>query len=407
MDRGIKIKYDVIIIGAGPAGSTAAKYLSEEGLKVLLVDKSKFPRVKDCGGGVPAKAFKHFQYLKENNLVDSFSYGGIVYPPSRSFVFKEEREEPIIGMVIREKFDHGLVKLAIEAGTEFKDNKRVVDIKIQSDKAIVIFDDKKTAESEIIIGADGVYSLVGKKTGLVEKNREVSLSLYSEIPLDEKTMDKYFTKKRYGHMHVKIMGLAGYGWVFPKKNSVNIGLGEFKIKKKTNVKVNLKEYFVKYIQLLKDDSIIPSDLKVPEIHGATLPSRYVEKSYSERVLLVGDAAGLINPFTGEGIDYAMFSGKIAAETITESLKKKDTSANFLSKYQKAWMNNFGKDLKVFLKYASSWGGEDEKFLKMLKRDEKLSSMFVDIACGNLSIYENRTKLIIRYFYCFIKNIFKK
>lgn len=401
------MRYDVIIVGAGPAGSTAAKYISEKKLKVLLVDKSKFPRVKHCGGGLPVKAFNHFTYLKENNLIESFSYGGFVYPPSLSFVIKEEREEPIIGMITRDKFDYGLVKLAVKAGAEFKDNAKVVDLKIQKNGATVFFEDGKKAESEIIVGADGVYSIVGKKTGLIEKNRKVNLSLYSEIPLDAKTMDKYFTKKRYAHMHAKVLGIAGYGWVFPKKDCVNIGIGEFNVETKKEDKINLREYFIKYIQLLKDQCIIPKDLKINKIQGAALPNHYVEKSYSDRVLLAGDAAGLVNPFTGEGIDYAMFSGKIAAETIIDALEKKNIAAEFLSKYQTTWMNSFGKDLKLFLKFAQSWGETDEKFLKMISRDKKLSSMYVDIACGNISAHENRVKLIIRYFYGIIKNIFKK
>ena len=107
------MKYEVVVVGAGPAGSTAAKFLSEKGVKVLLVDKSKFPRDKPCGGGLPARVLKRFEYIKD--LIDSYSYGSYAYSPSLKFKMEFQQNDPFVAMILRNKFDYGLVKLALIA----------------------------------------------------------------------------------------------------------------------------------------------------------------------------------------------------------------------------------------------------------------------------------------------------
>ncbi len=400
------MKYDVSIIGAGPGGSTVAKFLSEKGLNVLLADKSNFPRDKPCGGGLPAKVLERFGYIKDNDLIEAFSYGGYMYSSSLKYKIEVKKDKPIIAMVLRKKFDYGLIKLAIDGGAKFIEGKKAIDVKILDNKAEVIFDDGSKVESDVVVGADGVWSTVAKKTGLLQNNKNVSLSLYSEIPMDIKTMDKYFTKKRYGHMHLKLLGLPGYGWVFPKKEHVNIGIGEINLGiEKTKNKLNLKEMFTKYICLLKDNKLIPNNLEIGKINGSAIPNCPIERTYADRVVLVGDAAGLANPLTGEGIDYAMYSGMIAAEIISEGLEKGDVSSNFLSKYESEWKRNFGKDLKLFFKSAKRWGEGNENFIKHASRDEILSEMILNIASGNLSIYKCKWRLVRRYLYCVIKDFF--
>src|SRR4030042_4808777 len=132
------MKYDVIIVGAGPAGSTAAKFLSEKGVKTLLLDKDTFPREKPCGGGLTIKAVIRFPYIRDKGLADSYSYAGCVYSSKLQYKAESHRKEPIIAMVRRKHFDHELVKLARESGAIFKDGFCVVDIQVLSVKITVI-----------------------------------------------------------------------------------------------------------------------------------------------------------------------------------------------------------------------------------------------------------------------------
>lgn len=396
------------VVGAGPAGSTAAKFLSEKGVKVLLIDKSKFPRSKPCGGGLPIRVLNRFKYVKDKGLIESYSYGGFAHSSSLKYNVELQRNEPIAVMILRKKFDYELVKLAIESGSVFIDEKSAKDIKILKDKARILLNDGTNVESEIVIGSDGVWSTIAKKSGLNQNHKNIGMCLFQEYPMSSKTLDRFFGEKRLCHIHMKLQGIAGYGWVFPKKQHLNIGIGEFEsLTNKSGGKTNLKEVYKNYIQLLKETKIIPDDLKIGRIKGAALPLRPLSKTYTDRCLLCGDAAGLINPVSGEGIYYAMSSGEIAARTIADALEAGETDERFLSMYQKIWKNDFGKDIKLLLRSAKQWTKENEKFVELASRDEKLADMALGILHGGLSIHEYRWKLIRRYLYVYFKELFSK
>lgn len=402
------MKYDVVVVGAGPAGSTAAKFLSERGIRTLLLDKSKFPHDKPCGGGLTAKVLKNFKYIEENDLIDSYSYGGAFYSPSLRYKVELQKTEPIVAMVIRKKFDDGLVKIAIGSGATFLDGKNVVDIKVLKGKTKVIFDNGTEIDSQIVIGADGIWSTVAKKTGLGHHNDIFGVSIFEEYPMKTEILDQYFTEKRLIHGHIKILGLAGYGWVFPKKECVNIGVTEIiSAASKLRGKTNLKEVYKKYFQILKECKIIPDNLNINKLRGGALPFRPLDKTYTDRVILCGDAAGLINPVTGEGIDFAMDSGHIAAGVIIEALERDDFSAQFLSKYERIWKTDFGKDLKLLLRASGLWGKGSENIIKLASEDKKMADMFFKIGVGNLSINKYKWKLVKRMIYYKLKNLFKK
>jgi flavin-dependent dehydrogenase len=124
--------YDVIVVGAGPAGSTAAKNLAEKGIKVLLLDKATFPRDKPCGGGLPTRVQKRFPYIQP--FIDSISYGSTTYSSSLRYKYDLIREKPFLMMVLRKDFDHRLLTLAKQAGAVFLEGRSVVDVVVQKEK---------------------------------------------------------------------------------------------------------------------------------------------------------------------------------------------------------------------------------------------------------------------------------
>ncbi len=109
--------YDVVIVGAGPSGSTAAKCLAEKEYNVLLIDRDAFPRDKPCGGGLPTRVMKQFPYIEE--FIDSISYGSYTHSSSLRYTLKFVRDQPFLATVLRKDFDDGLVKLAVLAGATF------------------------------------------------------------------------------------------------------------------------------------------------------------------------------------------------------------------------------------------------------------------------------------------------
>lgn len=349
------MKYEVVVVGAGPTGSTAAKFLADKDVNVLLLDKKKFPRDKICGGSISSKILQDFNYLKnKNELFECTSKGGFVYSPSSKNVVKFGNDRSPSIMVLRDKFDQGLVNLSVDAGADFMDENGVKDVKILKDRAEVILEDGTKVETEFIIGADGVMGTVAKKTGLHQKwaPDEIATCVISEFNVGEDIVEDFYTEKRFKHIHLRFGGMYGYAWVFPKKEHINIGLGEIRSKSKSNI--NLRDLFKEYIKMLKKDSIVPDNLKIGKLRGWPLPLKLpLKKCYADRVILCGDAAGFVNPIDGGGIRYGMLSGKIAAEVISWGVKVNKltlsgTSQTYLSKYQKECKRAFGNEFKINL-----------------------------------------------------------
>jgi len=349
---------------------------------------------------------KRFPYIEP--YIDAVSYGSITYSSSLRYKFNLVREKPLVMMVLRKDFDEGLVNLAIKSGASFQGGKSVIDIVIQKDKASVMLDDGQTIETQMIIGCDGMHSIVAEKTNLSKKLEVLCVSLVQEQPMTPKQLNTYFTKKRLIHLFIKAQGVAGYAWVFPKKNSVNLGIGEFQSAiSKAKPKIPLKETYEAFISALKKKQILPEEFPIENLKGATLPIFPLENTFGDRVLLCGDAAGFINPITGEGIYYAMVSGQIAATVIADGLKSQDLSRHFLSQYQTLWNNEFGKDLKLLGRFNNQWGKDSEKIVRLMSRDKKFAKLIIGVTGGQISFSKYKVTLVFRYIYASLKDLFSK
>jgi len=350
----------------------------------------------------------NFSYVNNQSVIESYSYSAIAHSPSLKNKIKIDDDEPLIGMVQRGKFDFELVKLAKEKGSFLMEGKSVVDLKILKDRVTLILDDGSEIESEILIGADGIWSLIAKKTDLRTGPIDYAICILKEFELDEKTLDKFFKKSRVAHIHTSFQDIKGYGWIFPKKKHLNIGIGEFIFQDEERSKHNLSDVFKNYIKILKREKIIPDSVEIGKCKGGAIPINTLKKTYSNRVVLIGDAAGFVCPTSGEGIYFAMTSGKIAANVIAKALENKDTSEHYLSIYQKKWKKEFGKDLKILYKARKKRRkGMNEKIYKIANFDKNLGKMIIHLGIGTYSFHKNRWKLVRRYLIASLKYRFKK
>jgi len=337
------LQCDVAIVGAGPAGTTAARFLAKKGFKVVLAEKSPVPREKICGGMMTPRVFERFADLKSEmeKLVDSTSYGARLHPPLITSELHHTAASPVGFMVLRKKFDYALLQMAMDYSAELV-NKRVRKLVIKQDSAQILLDDNTTIESKVVIGADGLGSLVAKQTGLspVFEHKNVALCEVTELEIGEENIKTYIGERRPIHLFFGFDNTFGYAWLFPKKSRVNIGLGGL-----MDTTRDIKERFTTFIVRLKEKKLIPENLQTENFSAALIPvGGPLEKTYADRVVLCGDAAGFVHPLTGEGIYYAMTSGEIASKVLMKAMEREEYTERRLSEYQTIWMEDFGKGL---------------------------------------------------------------
>ncbi|MCK5029905.1 MAG: NAD(P)/FAD-dependent oxidoreductase [Thermoplasmatales archaeon] len=410
------MNYDVVVVGAGPAGSTAAKFLSEKGVKVLLIDKDKFPRDKPCGGGI-CEHITEFDHIREkiekdpSDFLDSICIRGKIVSPSSQHTTDYLSETPLFYNVRRKKFDYGLVQFAIDAGAEVLENCKVKEVFTTQEKAVVKLANSREFICKVIVGAGGAYDVVTnylrKKERLREKQgKDFRMAVVEEFEVGEEFIDRAYGKERTSMINLKHANLNGYAWVFSKHDILNIGYGGFNDEMK---KIDIKKEFKNYLDFLKRNGYLPKWIESKKLKGAPVPFvGNIKKTYTDRIVIVGDAAGFVSPLTGEGIYYAMDSGKIASEVISKALEKEDFSAQSLKSYQNIWRKKWGKDLKAlrfFHRMLMKW---PEKFVKYGSKDEKLKKIFIALFIGNMNASRMKWKIISRIIMdFFVYDVFRR
>ena len=347
--------YDAIIVGAGPAGSSAAIYCNKLGLNTLLLDKSIFPRDKICGDALSGKSVKILEELdllqdldKLNGaIVNRIIFGNPNHSECELHLNKSLNKRHIShGFVIPRKiFDNYLFKKAsdvsnVVSGFNVEDliyNKsQVVGVKGKS-----INGEQKKYFGNIVLGADGPYSIVSRKSGLYNSDMNytaVGLRCYYENIED--LTDQI-------ELHYVNETIPGYFWIFPagnKKANIGVGLLKSRAKKK---KYNLQQILMQVINSKNFKHRFKNSKALEKPKGWNLPFGNTKRgNHGNGFLLLGDAAGLVDPFTGEGIGNAMESGKIAADIVLKAKKINNFSNQILSEYDKVLWEYLGSELKT-------------------------------------------------------------
>jgi geranylgeranyl reductase family protein len=315
-------RFDTIVVGAGPAGSTAALRLSRAGARVLLVDKARFPRDKPCGGGLTTRAVRELPVEPDpvvEHVVDRmefrFRYGSS---------FERGSGRPLILMTQRRRLDHFLAEQAAEAGADFRDGVRVDSVEAHENGARVTIDGS-AVEAAVLIGADGANGSTARSLGLgggyahgVAFEGNVS---YSDI-----------SRTEYEGLAAIELGTipGGYGWVFPKGDHANVGVGGWESTGPT-LRQQLRD-------LCARRGI--DEARVESLRGHRLPLRRAGTALArDRALLIGDAAGLVDPLSGDGMYEAFVSSRLAAKAAMDVLAGRAAS---LEPYTSAIARELGR-----------------------------------------------------------------
>jgi len=294
--RGTVERFDVAVVGAGPAGSTTAYRLARAHARVLLLDKARFPRDKPCGGGLTMRAVRQLPFSVEQVVEDRITrarcrlrYGSVI---------ERESDRVLCLMTQRRRLDAFLVERAVEEGAVFRDGVRVT---VDSDTEIRV--DGAPVRVDALIGADGANGVTAKTLGL-GGGIVNGVALEGNLPYERLPANGW-----HGLLVLELATVpGGYGWIFPKADHVNLGVGGWGSegpRLREHLRVLCEHYGIELGDL--------SDLR-----GHRLPMRRRETVLARgRALLVGDAAGVLDPVSGDGIYEAFVTARLAAEHVVQ------------------------------------------------------------------------------------------
>jgi geranylgeranyl reductase family protein len=311
--------YDIVIVGAGPAGSSAAKAAALRGAKVLLIDRRQRLGIPvQCAEFVPQWTSRHVSFSSTCIMQEVEKM--VTHLPGR----RDEMKSPGY-MLDRSLFDKDLAASAISSGAKISVGTKAIGL---SDDGLIVArgSKKETIRSKIFIGADGATSSVARFVG--KPSLKTIAAVQYEVVLSEPQnhVDVYFHKDYEG----------GYGWFFPKGKTANVGIGVVSSKAS-----RLPRLMGDFLDALRG----PKKLREIQIVSKTagrIPCEFYEENLFKNVLLIGDAAGHAHPITGAGILNAIIAGELAGKFGAEAIVKKDLSV--LNNYESEWQETVGKSL---------------------------------------------------------------
>jgi geranylgeranyl reductase family protein len=386
--------FDLVIVGAGPAGAAAALYAKRHGLSVCLLDRDRFPRDKICGDALSGKSLAILLDLGllervralPGKLVNKVVFGSPDHVHATIDLSIRPlhdtatgRDTTMEGSVIRrEIFDNFLFQEARSVADHCQEGFHVHGLIEEGNGSVVGVegkgDDDETSvqfRGNMVLGCDGFNSIVARKSGLyVHDSRHwvVALRQYHEnVSGLENQIELHYVDEV----------LPGYFWVFPLENGqANVGIGMLH-KSIKGGQVNLKEALRKVMSRPPFAERFATARPLEKPVGWNLPIGSIQRTcHSNGIMLLGDAAGLIDPFTGEGIGNALYSSKFAVETAVEAKAAADYSATFLRRYEERLWSSLGDELKIStrMQHLGRWRPLLNLVVKSASTNENVSNL---------------------------------
>lgn len=323
--------YDVIIVGAGAGGATAGYFLGQAGVRVILLEKASLPRYKPCGGAVPFNAYRHLPFDFSPVIECEVSRVSYCWQAGHEITFPLPARS--MSMVMRDRFDAHILN---HAAVTVWENTRVRAVEEGHEGVRVTTDAGDVIRAEYLIDASGAQSSIARMLGL-RIGRVLGAAIEAEVVPDDATFERYAGSALFDFGVIS----HGYVWVFAKRNHLSVGIGVLD-GKQSHVRETLEREMK---QLGVNLAGIP-------LHGHTLPVyQGPEPRHTSHAMLVGDAAGLLDPLSGEGIRHAIVSGRLAAKAILEG--RINQYSTWIERYARRALRPMQTLAKLFYQYPSA------------------------------------------------------
>lgn len=380
--------HDVIVVGTGPAGAVLAYLLAKRGLDVLILERATLPRYKSCGGGVTWKAVQNLPF-DVSAVFEHKAVGGVVNYAGQQLL-KVEVGWPIAWLVMRDRFDHYLVQQSVRAGAKLVEGIRVVNVEDKGDR-VVVTTTKGELSAQLLAGADGVNSIVARSVGLLTE-REVGVAVEAELAVSPASLE---SQGAYATFDFGVLP-GGYGWIFPKQDHLSVGVFKAIPGKAIELKRALEKFIASEAVLL--------DPKILHLQGHQIPlGGRTTILHKDRVLLLGDAANLADPWMGEGISYAVVSARIAAEQIYYALESRQID---LSGYTKLINASITPQLLSARMFAKVVYALPEMWTDLLSKSPFMQQMVFDVLRGDRTFRQMTAGLLLGMPRMVIESLFK-
>lgn len=387
----LEILYDLIVIGAGPAGASAARTAAQHGLRTLMLEKEKLPRNKLCGGGLTPKVLKKLDFSLPKELIENVARSVRIHVGDNLHHF--ESKQPLVYMTSRARFDSFLAKKAVEVGVELHDKSAVHGLET-SKSHVTVKTLTGSFESRILIGADGVGGLTARAGGFYDrwKPDQVALAVESEVYVGEQVVQEFVGTDSFFDLYFGVSP-AGYGWIFPKDDHLTVGVG-CRLSRLRDGRELFKS-FADGLPVLKG-----FEVPKPQAHLIPLGGTAIVPSARGRILLAGDSAGQVEPMLGEGIYFSIWGGQIAAQVAAESCSQEKFDPKILASYEKRCKRAFGVDFDVAYQLARMSYLEQydmDRVARYFFDDRNVQDFVVGLMDGSIRYRDAQLKLALPYF----------
>ena len=363
--------YDCIVVGAGPAGASAAYHLAKDGHRVLLLEKAKLPRYKPCGGGVSPEVAQWFD----------FSFEPVISEKVTRARFTWKLDKPVevdlghpIWMVRRDEFDHFIVQQAQRQGATLRDETKVTGIRFDQNHWQVTTHHQETLRGQYLIAADGGRGPMAKWLGFGDRKVKVAgaIEIEPRVPVE----NSHIVHFEFGLLK------NGYVWNFPKKDGYSIGSGVFLSQKRNSQKRKGGDL----IEPMNDYSAsFGVSGQAEEIHGHPLCIWNGDQPlHTQNALLAGEAACVVDPFTAEGIRPSIYSGIQAAKAIAAAL---GGDSHALANYSEIIQTHIGREMRMAARLAKAFYTAPKLGYSVIEKYPSATRIMTQVLTGELKYTE--------------------